>query len=96
MISPPACRLDATRLRQALGMLVAAGLAVSDGFSGLRMLMAAAHGRPVSAGSPLQLRRPLDGASAHRTPAIATREKLRSNSRPARCSAATAWCSGGC
>jgi ATP-dependent Lhr-like helicase len=37
---------DSDRLRHALGVLVAAGLAVSDGFSGVRMLIAAAQGRP--------------------------------------------------
>jgi len=40
---------DADRVRHALGVLVAAGLAASDGFAGLRMLMAAAHGRVVPA-----------------------------------------------
>jgi ATP-dependent Lhr-like helicase len=39
---------DADRLRSALGVLAAAGLAVSDGFSGLRALIAAAHGKPVT------------------------------------------------
>ncbi len=36
---------DADRVLQALGVLVSAGLAVSDGFSGLRLLVAAAQGR---------------------------------------------------
>ena len=36
---------DRERLRQAMGILVAAGLAVSDGFSGLRLLVATAQGR---------------------------------------------------
>jgi ATP-dependent Lhr-like helicase len=36
---------DQDRLRQAMGILVAAGLAVSDGFSGLRLLAATAQGR---------------------------------------------------
>ena len=40
-----ALAFDADRGRQALSVLVAAGLAVSDGFAGLRTLMAAAHGR---------------------------------------------------
>jgi ATP-dependent Lhr-like helicase len=38
---------DLDRLRQALSVLVASGLVASDGFAGLRMLVAAAHGRPV-------------------------------------------------
>jgi ATP-dependent Lhr-like helicase len=41
-----ACGLDADRLRQAIGELVACGLATSDGFSGLRALVWAARGRP--------------------------------------------------
>ena len=36
---------DQNRLRQAMGILVAAGLAVSDGFSGLRLLVATAQGK---------------------------------------------------
>jgi ATP-dependent Lhr-like helicase len=40
-----ACGLDADRLRQAVGTLVASGLATSDGFSGLRALVLAARGR---------------------------------------------------
>jgi ATP-dependent Lhr-like helicase len=36
---------DQHRLRQAMGILVAAGLAVSDGFSGLRLLVATAQGK---------------------------------------------------
>jgi ATP-dependent Lhr-like helicase len=42
-----ALAFDADRVRQALSVLVAAGLAGSDGFAGLRTLMAAAHGRAV-------------------------------------------------
>ena len=38
--------LDGQRVRSAIGVLVAAGLAVSDGFSGLRGVMAAARDRP--------------------------------------------------
>jgi ATP-dependent Lhr-like helicase len=38
---------DDDRLRQALGALVASGLASSDGFSGLRALVWAVRGRPV-------------------------------------------------
>ena len=41
-----ACGLDADQLRHAIGTLVANGLATSDGFSGLRALVRAAHGRP--------------------------------------------------
>jgi ATP-dependent Lhr-like helicase len=41
-----ACGLDADRLRQAIGALVASGLVTSDGFSGLRALVWAARGRP--------------------------------------------------
>jgi ATP-dependent Lhr-like helicase len=41
-----ACAFDDDRLRQALGALVACGLATSDGFSGLRALVWAARGRP--------------------------------------------------
>jgi ATP-dependent Lhr-like helicase len=41
-----ACGLDADRLRQAIGALVAGGLVTSDGFSGLRALVWAARGRP--------------------------------------------------
>jgi ATP-dependent Lhr-like helicase len=41
-----ACELDADRLRQAIGALVASGLVTSDGFSGLRALVWAARGRP--------------------------------------------------
>ena len=44
--SRPACGLDADQLRQAIGALVACGLATSDGFSGLRALVWAARGRP--------------------------------------------------
>jgi ATP-dependent Lhr-like helicase len=40
------CELDADRLRQAIGALVASGLVTSDGFSGLRALVWAARGRP--------------------------------------------------
>jgi ATP-dependent Lhr-like helicase len=36
---------DGDRLRQALSVLVAAGLVTSDGFAGLRMLVAASQGR---------------------------------------------------
>ena len=39
-----ACDLDADELRSAIGALVAAGLAASDGFSGLRALIWAARG----------------------------------------------------
>jgi ATP-dependent Lhr-like helicase len=42
-----ASAFDADRLTQALGALVACGLATSDGFSGLRALVRAARGRPV-------------------------------------------------
>ena len=38
--------LDAERIRAAIGVLVAAGLAVSDGFSGLRGVMAATTAQP--------------------------------------------------
>ncbi len=41
-----ACDLDADQLRQAIGSLVASGLATSDGFSGLRALVWASRGRP--------------------------------------------------
>jgi ATP-dependent Lhr-like helicase len=41
-----ACELDADQLRHAVGVLVACGLATSDGFSGLRALVWAARGRP--------------------------------------------------
>ncbi|HXW06163.1 MAG TPA: DEAD/DEAH box helicase [Vicinamibacterales bacterium] len=44
-----ACGFDAGRTRQAIGALVAAGLAASDGFSGLRALVSAAAGRPGAA-----------------------------------------------
>ncbi len=37
--------LDPDRVRRAMGELVAAGLAVSDGFSGLRLLVATAQGK---------------------------------------------------
>ena len=40
-----ATSLDADRLRSAIGVLVACGLAVSDGFSGLRALVWASRGR---------------------------------------------------
>jgi ATP-dependent Lhr-like helicase len=43
-----ACGLDMDGLRQAIGALVASGLAASDGFSGLRALVEAARGRPTS------------------------------------------------
>jgi ATP-dependent Lhr-like helicase len=46
---------DADRLRQALGVLAAAGVVVSDGFSGLRMLVAAAQGRPLTLDRRTQL-----------------------------------------
>jgi ATP-dependent Lhr-like helicase len=41
--------LDGDGTREAIGTLVAAGLAASDGFSGLRALVWAAQGRPASA-----------------------------------------------
>jgi ATP-dependent Lhr-like helicase len=44
----PACGFDSDQLRDAIGALVAAGLATSDGFSGLRALVWAARGRPAS------------------------------------------------
>jgi ATP-dependent Lhr-like helicase len=44
----PLCGLDEDRLRSAIGMLVACGLASSDGFAGLRALVWAARGRPAS------------------------------------------------
>jgi ATP-dependent Lhr-like helicase len=40
----PACALDTDDLRQAIGALVASGLAASDGFSGVRALVQAAAG----------------------------------------------------
>jgi ATP-dependent Lhr-like helicase len=40
--------LDPDALRSAIGALVAAGLVVSDGFSGLRALIRAAQGKPAS------------------------------------------------
>jgi ATP-dependent Lhr-like helicase len=40
------CGLNETRVRAALGDLVAAGIIVSDGFGGLRALVRAASGRP--------------------------------------------------
>jgi ATP-dependent Lhr-like helicase len=45
---PAATGLDADQVRHALGALVAGGLAVSDGFAGVRALVWAARGRPVS------------------------------------------------
>ena len=42
------CALDADDLRQAVGALVASGLAASDGFSGVRALVQAAVGRPAA------------------------------------------------
>jgi ATP-dependent Lhr-like helicase len=44
------CALDADTLRQAIGELVASGLAACDGFSGVRALVQAALGRPAPAG----------------------------------------------
>jgi ATP-dependent Lhr-like helicase len=41
-----AAALDADAVRQAIGALVAAGLAASDGFSGLRALIAVSHSIP--------------------------------------------------
>ena len=52
-----ALRFDADRLRHTIGILVAAGLAVSDGFSGLRLVMAGVHGRSM----PLDRRRNFAG-----------------------------------
>jgi ATP-dependent Lhr-like helicase len=43
-----ATRLDADAVRAAIGTLVASGLAVSDGFSGLRALVWTAQGKPAS------------------------------------------------
>ena len=43
-----ACALDGDDLRQAIGALVASGLAASDGFSGVRALVQAALGRPAA------------------------------------------------
>jgi ATP-dependent helicase Lhr and Lhr-like helicase len=42
------CGFDRHQLRDEIGALVASGLAVSDGFSGLRALISAARGRPSS------------------------------------------------
>ncbi len=52
-----ACALDADDLRQAIGALVASGLAASDGFSGVRALVQAALGRP----APLRRRASFTG-----------------------------------
>jgi ATP-dependent Lhr-like helicase len=43
-----ACGLDADATREALGSLVASGLAASDGFSGLRALLSRPRGRPAA------------------------------------------------
>jgi ATP-dependent Lhr-like helicase len=43
-----ACGLDSDETRDALGSLVASGLAASDGFSGLRALLWRARGRPAA------------------------------------------------
>ena len=43
-----AASLDDEEARSAVGSLVAAGLAASDGFSGVRALMASAYGRPAT------------------------------------------------
>ena len=43
-----ACAVDANELRQAIGALVAAGLAASDGFAGLRGLMSASRRTPLA------------------------------------------------
>jgi ATP-dependent Lhr-like helicase len=43
------CGLDADQLRHAIGILVASGLATSDGFSGLRALVWTAGGAPARA-----------------------------------------------
>jgi ATP-dependent Lhr-like helicase len=42
----PSCGLDADELRQALAVLVAAGLVSSDGFSGVRAILLAERGGP--------------------------------------------------
>jgi ATP-dependent Lhr-like helicase len=44
-----ACGLDEAAVRTALGDLVAAGLAASDGFGGLRTIIRASSGRPAQA-----------------------------------------------
>ena len=43
-----ACEIDEAAVRNALADLVAAGLVASDGFGGLRTIVRAAHGRPIS------------------------------------------------
>ena len=43
-----ACDLRLDELREIIGALVATGLVRSDGFSGLRALLASSHGRPAS------------------------------------------------
>ena len=59
-----ACGLDADALRQAIGALVACGLAASDGFSGLRALVDDRAVRPRARAQPI--RRPLDAPHRRR------------------------------
>ena len=90
-----ACALDADDLRQAIGALVASGLAASDGFSGVRALVQAALGRP----APRHGRANFAGRwSALRADARRALRRANPTSRrwPGRCSAATASSSAGC
>ena len=67
-ISRRRAALDADELRQAIGALVAAGLAASDGFAGLRALVRAARRPAAGARSAGELRRPVDARSRDREP----------------------------
>ena len=87
------CALDDGRVRAALGELVAAGLVTSDGFAGLRALIARRAGRPRR--PRRRLRRPLVARSA-RDAGADVDARPPSRRRRGRCSAATASCSAGC
>ncbi len=77
---------DADRMRQALSVLVAAGLVASDGFAGLRMLVAAVAGPRAARRSARQPRRPLERAAA----GSAARDVARRGDRAAGMDAAAA------
>ena len=89
-------RSTTTQLRRAIGALVAAGLVASDGFAGLRALVAGASRR---ARRVRDRRDALRRAAGRAIAPAASRRDARggaSRRRRGRCSAATASCSAGC
>ena len=70
-----AAALDDEAARSAIGSLVAAGLAASDGFSGLRALVVERRRRAGGARSAGALRRAMDGDRRHRRSSSARRAR---------------------